>query len=361
MRIAQVAPLWERVPPQGYGGIELVVGHLTDELVNRGYEVTLFASGDSETLAELKATVPRALRLDPSIKEPAAYELLQLTQVTDMANEFDLIHFHTGITPLPFVPMLKTSVVHTLHGCFTSDNHKIFDRYRDQPYISISNAQRRGAPQLNYLSTVYNGIRIEDYPFQEQPENPPYLAFLGRMSPEKGPQHAIAIARAAGIPLKMGGKVDKVDRDFFEAEIVPHIDSKNIEYLGELDLSEKWQLFANASVTLFPITWSEPFGLVTIESMCTGTPVVAMNLGSVPEVIAHQETGWVCSSLEEMIAAVPKAMELDRRKCREYVEQRFSIIKMVDDYEAAYKRAIQEKLSLNGKISNSVLTNGVIS
>jgi glycosyltransferase involved in cell wall biosynthesis len=354
MRIAQVAPLWERVPPPGYGGIELVVGHLTDELVKRGYEVTLFASGDSETLAELKSVVPRALRLDPSIEEPAVYELLQLGLVNDMAKEFDLIHFHTGLTALPLIPMLKTSVVQTLHGSFTPDNYKIFDRYSNLSYISISETQRRGAPHLNYLSTVYNGIKIEDYPYQAQPENPPYLAFLGRICRDKGPHNAIAIAHATGLPLKMGGKVDKVDREFYEQEIAPKIDGKHIQYLGELYHREKCQLLANAAVTLFPITWSEPFGLVMTESMCTGTPVVAMNLGSVSEVIAHQKTGWICSSLEEMIAAVPKAMQLDRRQCREYVEQFFSSAKMVDDYEATYRQEIEEKIVLNGKLSNPI-------
>jgi glycosyltransferase involved in cell wall biosynthesis len=354
MRIAQVAPLWESVPPPGYGGIELVVGNLTDELVRRGYEVTLFASGDSETLAELVSVVPRALRLDPSIQEPAVYDLLQLGLVNDMAKEFDLIHFHTGVTALPLIPMLKTSVIQTLHGSFTPDSYKIFDRYSNLSYISISEAQRLGAPHLNYGSTVYNGIKTESYLYQAQPENPPYLAFLGRISPDKGPEKAIAIARATGLPLKMGGKVDKVDREFYEREIAPQIDGKQIQYLGELYHKEKTELLANAAVTLFPIAWSEPFGLVMAESMCTGTPVVAMNLGSVPEVIAHQKTGWICSSLEEMIAAVPKAMQLDRRQCREHVEQFFSIAKMVDGYEAAYKQAIEEKMALNGKLSNPI-------
>jgi glycosyltransferase involved in cell wall biosynthesis len=353
MRIAQIAPLWEKVPPPGYGGIELVVGNLTDELVKRGYEVTLFASGDSETLAELKSIVPCALRLDPSVEEPTVYELIQLGVVNDMAKEFDLIHFHTGLTALPFIPMMKTAVVQTLHGRFTPDNYKIFDRYAHLSYISISDAQRQAAPHLNYLSTVYNGIKVEAHPYQAQPENPPYLAFLGRISPEKGPHHAIEIARATGLPLKMAGKVDKVDREYYEREIAPHIDGKNIEYLGELYHQEKSELLGKAAVTLFPITWPEPFGLVMVESMSTGTPVVAMNFGSVSEVIAHQKTGWICSSLEEMIAAVPQAMELDRRQCRNYAEQFFSITKMVDGYEATYRRTIEEKIALNGKISST--------
>jgi glycosyltransferase involved in cell wall biosynthesis len=329
MRIAQIAPQWECVPPIGYGGIELVVSHITDELVNRGHQVSLFASGDSQTLAELISVVPCALRTNPSIEEPVVYELLQLELLTQIAKDFDLIHFHTGLMALPFMPLLKTPVIHTLHGRFTPDNHKIFDRYRHLSYVSISNAQRQGAPQLNYINTVYNGIKTEDYFFEAEPQDPPYLAFLGRISPEKGPEKAIAIARACGLPLKMGGKIDKVDRDYFQQEIAPLIDGKQIEFLGELNHQEKAQLLANASVTLFPIAWDEPFGLVMIESMCAGTPVVALNMGSVPEVVAHQKTGFVCSSLEEAIAAVPKAMKLDRRQCRNHVEQFFSIAKMV--------------------------------
>jgi glycosyltransferase involved in cell wall biosynthesis len=338
MRIAQVAPLWERVPPPGYGGIELVVGHLTDELVRRGHDVTLFASGDSETLAKLESVVPQALRLNPSVTEPIVYELLQLGQLMDKAGEFDLIHFHTGLTALPYERLIKAPVVHTLHGRFTKDNYKLFDRHRDQPYISISNAQRMGGPQLNYARTVYNGIDLAAYPFHAKPQTPPYLAFLGRMSPEKGPQHAIEIAKRAGWNLKMAGKVDRVDRKFYEQEIAPLIDGKQIEYLGELSHAEKAELLGNASATLFPITWPEPFGLVMIESMGTGTPTIGMKMGSVPEVIAHKKTGFICANLEEAIAAIPAAVELDRRHCREYVEEFFTVAKMVDGYEAAYQQ-----------------------
>jgi glycosyltransferase involved in cell wall biosynthesis len=343
MRIAQVAPLWERVPPPGYGGIELVVSHLTDELVRRGHEVTLFASGDSQTLANLESVVSEAIRLDPLVKEPIVYELIQLGQIIEMAKKFDLIHFHTALLPLPIANLLKTPVFHTLHGRFTSDNYKLFERYCDQCYISISDAQRIGGPQLNYVATVYNGIDIEAYPFQAKPQAPPYLAFLGRLSPEKGPQHAITIAKQTGWHLKMAGKIDKVDREFYEQELAPHIDGKQIEYLGELSHQDKAQLLANASATLFPITWPEPFGLVMVESMCAGTPVIAMKMGSVPEVIAHKKTGFICSSIEEAIAAVPATIKLDRHHCREYVEQFFSISKMVDGYEAAYSQILEQQ------------------
>jgi glycosyltransferase involved in cell wall biosynthesis len=345
MRIAQVSPLWERVPPPGYGGIELVVGHLTDELVHRGHDVTLFASGDSQTLAKLKSVVPQAIRLDPEIKEPGVYELLQMSNLAEIAQEFDLIHFHTGLVAMAFTPFLKAPVVHTLHGRFTPDNYKLFDRYRDQAYISISNAQRQDGPKLHYIDTVYNGINLADYPFQAQPDNPPYLAFLGRLSPEKGPHLAIEIAQKTGWQLKMAGKIDAVDRKFYDREIAPLIDGKQIQYLGELSHAEKAQLLGGASATLFPITWPEPFGLVMIESMCTGTPTIGMKMGSVPEVIADGLSGFVCSDLEDAIAAIPKALELDRKACRQYVEENFSIAKMVDGYEAAYEQVLATNIA----------------
>ena len=341
MRIAQVSPLWETVPPPGYGGIELVVSHLTDELVRRGHQVTLFASGDSTTIATLESVVEEAVRLNPAVREPIAYDLLQWGRLEDMAGEFDLIHFHTGLIALPFGKYLSTPFVHTLHGPFIPDNYKLFDRHRNQAFISISNAQRQGGPELNYISTVYNGISTEDYPFVAEPEqDPPYLAFLGRLSPEKGPHRAIEIAKATGWRLKMAGKVDKTDKRFYEETIKPQIDGDQIQYLGELSHEEKAELFGKATATLFPIGWPEPFGLVMIESMCTGTPVIAMEFGSVPEVVANDKTGFICSNLEEMIAAIPKAAELKRQACRDYVEDFFSFAKMVDGYEAAYEKIV---------------------
>lgn len=349
MKIAQVAPLWERVPPATYGGIELVVSRLTDELVRRGHDVTLFASGDSQTLARLEAVSPRALRLDPDIKEGVMYEMIEASQVYQQAAEFDVIHSHVGIWALPLASMVSTPTVHTLHGIFTRDNSKVYTLHRTQPYISISNAQRK--LDLNYVSTVYNGIDIKDYPFTPQPQQPPYLAFLGRFSPEKGPQHAIAIAKKTGWHLKMAGKVDIVDKEFFENEIAPLIDGKQIEFLGEVDHAAKVELLSNASITLFPITWNEPFGLVMIESMATGTPVIGINMGSVPEVIAHGKTGFVCQSYEEMAQMVPAALELNRQTCREYVENNFTVTQMVDGYEAVYEKIFKERFEKNGRLS----------
>lgn len=360
MKIAQVAPLWERVPPPTYGGIELVASRLTDELVRRGHDVTLFASGDSQTLARLEAVHPRALRLDPDIKEHVMYEVLEVSTVYEKAAQFDIIHSHVGIWTLPLASLVSTPTVHTLHGRFTPDNSKVFSLHKTQPFISISNAQRQ--LDLNYASTVYNGINPEEFTFVAKPADPPYLAFLGRFSPEKGPQHAINIAKQSGWCLKMAGKVDVVDTEFFEKEIAPHIDGKQIQFLGEVNHAQKSELMGNASITLFPITWSEPFGLVMIESMATGTPVIGMNMGSVPEVIAHGKTGMVCQSYEEMAAMIPATLELDRRTCREYVEKFFSVTKMVDGYEAVYEQIISES---NSKKSSPLLQgqfwNGLLS
>ena len=340
MRIAQIAPLWEPVPPFRYGGTELIVSLVTDELVRRGHEVTLFASGDSITKAHLQFVHERALRLDDKVKEPGLYEQMMLAKVYHQAHHFDIIHSHVGCAALPYCSFVKTPTVHTMHGIFTSDNEKMFRQFAWQPYISISEAQREPRLGLNYIHTVYNGIETRVYQFQEQPSQPPYLAFVGRLSPEKGPEGAIQIARALDMPLKMAGKIDAVDRDYYNERLKPLIDGDQIQYLGEVSHEQKVELLASATVTLFPITWREPFGLVMIESMATGTPVVGMGLGSVPEVIAHGKTGFVCQTLEKMIEAVPEAMKLDRKTCREYVVSRFSVETMVDEYERAYQMAL---------------------
>jgi glycosyltransferase involved in cell wall biosynthesis len=349
MRIAQIAPLWERVPPPAYGGIELVVGLLTDELVRRGHEVTLFASGDSLSLAKLISVHPRALRLDSTIKDYTIYELMQLAAVFDQADEFDIIHSHMGHATLGYINLVKTPIVHTLHGIFTSDNEKIFAYANKQPYISISDAQRQPSLGLNYVATVYNGIDVNSYDFYPQPAEPLYLAFLGRMSPEKGPHLAIEIAKKSGWRLKMAGKVDVVDKEFFEKEIQPHIDGEQIQYLGEANHAQKNALMGGAVATLFPITWREPFGLVMAESMATGTPVIAMRLGSTEEVISHGETGFLCTDIQECIHAIYKVRRLNRYACRRYVENNFSVEQMTDGYEAVYQQVLAERFSQNGR------------
>ncbi|MBD2314707.1 glycosyltransferase family 4 protein [Desertifilum sp. FACHB-1129] len=351
MRIAQVSPLVERVPPPAYGGIEQIVSLLTDELVRRGHEVTLFASGDSITSAQLESVHPRALRLDSSVKEYGIYDMLQLSQVYERASEFDIIHSHMGCATLPYAQLVKTPTVHTLHGIFTPDNEKLFTHARRQPYVSISNAQREPRLNLNCVATVYNGIDLSQYTFRAQPENPPYLAFLGRLSPEKGPHIAIEIAKRSGWHLKMAGKVDAVDVDYFENVIKPEIDGRQIEYFGEVTQSEKAALLEGAVATLFTITWREPFGLVMVESMASGTPVIGMRMGSAPEVIAHGQTGFLCDNIEEAIAAIDQVSQLNRHDCREHVQNRFSVQKMVDGYEAVYQQLLAERFSLNGKPS----------
>ncbi|MEH2464693.1 glycosyltransferase family 4 protein [Nostoc sp.] len=355
MRIAQVAPLWERVPPPAYGGVELVVGLLTDELVRRGHEVTLFASGDSISLAKLTSVHPRALRLDRTIKDYSVYEMLNLASVYERAEEFDIIHSHVGHGTLTYANLVTTPTVHTLHGIFTPDNEKIFSFGKKQPYVNISDAQREPRLGLNYLATVYNGIDVSSYEFHAQPENPPYLAFLGRISPEKGAHLAIEIAKETGWRLKMAGKVDVVDVEYFEKEIKPHIDGKQIEYLGEANHIQKNALMGGAVATLFPITWREPFGLVMVESMASGTPVIAIKLGSTEEVISHGKTGFLCNNIQECISAIDQVTELDRYACRQHVENIFSVKRMTDGYEAVYQQVIAERFSQNGH-SRSLLS-----
>jgi glycosyltransferase involved in cell wall biosynthesis len=348
MKIAQIAPLWERVPPPAYGGTELIVSLLTEELVARGHEVTLFASGDSETLAKLESVHPRALRLDPAIKECGIYESLQLTNAFQRAEEFDVIHSHVGCAALPYTKFIKTPIVHTLHGIFTPDNEKLFQYAKEQPYISISKSQIEPRLGLNYLATVYNAIDIKNHRFYPESEQPPYLVFLGRISPEKGTHHAIEISRKSGIPLKIAGKIDVVDVEYYEQEIKPQIDGTHIQYLGEANHTEKNELMGRALATLFPITWREPFGLVMIESMVSGTPVIAMRMGSTVEVIQDGKTGYLCDSIEDCVEAVHKVHQLDRMDCHDHVAANFSVQRMADGYEAAYRQVMQAKASSNG-------------
>jgi glycosyltransferase involved in cell wall biosynthesis len=357
MKIAQIAPLWERVPPVTYGGIELVVALLTDELVRRGHEVTLFASGDSITEAKLEYIHPRALRLDSEVKEYYIYEMLQLGRVYERADEFDIIHSHMGCAALPYAKMVKTPTIHTLHGIFTPDNEKMFAYAKDQSYVSISDAQRKPELGLNCVATVYNGINIDSHKFHPTPEEPPYLAFLGRLSPEKGPHHAIEIAKRSGWCLKMAGKVDVVDVEYFEQEIKPHIDGEQIQYLGEANHFQKNALLGGASATLFPITWREPFGLVMVESMAAGTPVIAMNLGSAPEVITHGKTGFLCTNVEECVSAIDKAIKLDRYAVRENVSNRFGVRQMVEGYEAVYQQLLEKRFASNGHLRRAIANN----
>ena len=356
MRIAQIAPLWERVPPPAYGGIELVVALLTDELIRRGHDVTLFASGDSITLAKLESVHPCALRLDAVVKECGIYEMLNLSHVYERAEDFDIIHSHVGCGALPYAPLVKTPTIHTLHGIFTPDNEKLFTHARRQPMISISDSQREPRLNLNYVATVYNGIDANSYKFYAQPDNPPYLAFLGRISPEKGTHLAIEIAQRSGWQLKMAGKIDQVDVEYFETKVLPHIDGQQIQFLGEANHAQKNVLMGGATATLFPITWREPFGLVMVESMATGTPVIAISLGSVQEIIAHGKSGFLCHSVEECVNSIPKAVQLSRQDCRDYVLTNFTSQRMTDGYEAVYQGILSEHYSHNGLARSLVMS-----
>jgi glycosyltransferase involved in cell wall biosynthesis len=261
-----------------------------------------------------------------------------------------------GCAGLPYASLVKTPTVHTLHGIFTPDNEKMFTHARHQPFVSISDSQRESRLGLNYVATVYNGVDTSSYRFYPKSSDSPYLAFLGRISPEKGTHHAIAIAKQAGWQLKMAGKVDVVDVEYYETQIKPHIDGEQIQYLGEFNHVQKNELMGNAFATLFPITWREPFGLVMIESMASGTPVVALEMGSTQEVIADGKTGFLCHSVEECVAAVAKVANLDRRDCRQHVEDNFSARRMADGYIAVYQQLMAERFAQNGHTKAKVLS-----
>ncbi|HEV8436862.1 MAG TPA: glycosyltransferase family 4 protein [Methylomirabilota bacterium] len=339
MRIAQVAPLYERVPPPRYGGTERVVAKLADELTRRGHDVTLFASGDSVTEARLVAAAPRALRLDPDVRDPLASHIIQLAQVFERADAFDLIHCHVGYLAFPSSRLVRAPTIHTLHGRLDlPDLVAVFRHFRQVPLVSISQAQREPLASLglNWVATVPHGVSTEDYRYAERPGD--YLAFLGRISPEKRPDLAIAIAKRTDLPLKIAAKVDMVDREYFEREIEPMLDDPRIEFLGELAEDDKCAFLAGALALLFPIDWPEPFGLVMIEAMACGVPVIARPCGSVPEVIVPGRTGFIADTLDELVGAVKRVDTISRAACREHVERHFTVRHMVDNYEALYRR-----------------------
>jgi glycosyltransferase involved in cell wall biosynthesis len=350
MHIAQIAPLWERVPPHKYGAIEALVGSLTDGLVQRGHKVTLFASGDSLTCGTLFSVHDKALHHDPQITEPEIYRLLQLCQVVDHADSFDIIHSHlhshTGCMALPFLRNIRVPVVHTIHSFFTNDNIKLFRQCAEQSFISVSHGQRRYLPNINYIATVHHGIYTEHFPFRAQPDTPPYLVFLGRIRPEKGADIAIEVARRTGFTLKMAGRIKHQDRQYFEQSILPFIDGQQVQFLDELDFSDKTRLMAGATATLFPTQVPEPFGLVLCESMACGTPVVSFKGGAVSEIIKDGETGFVADTLSDMVEKVLLAASLSRYACREYVQLHFSVERMVDGYEAVYRQIVKKEKSL---------------
>lgn len=339
MRIAQLAPLAESVPPQRYGGTERVVAALVDELVRRGHEVTLFASGDSHTRASLVPVVPHALR-PAGIRDGRTAEMLSLGRAYERAAEFDVIHSHLDIATLPFAHLRPTTTVLTCHGRLDQlHTHPIYEQLRAAHLVSISDNQRRLLPHWNWAGTVYNGIDLDHFTFH--PRAGDYLAFLGRISPEKGIEDAIAIARLAGLPLKVAAKVDPIDETYYQERIRPLFAHPLIEYVGEVTEREKDAFVGQALALLFPVRWPEPFGLVMVEAMAAGTPVIAGRFGSVPEVVLDGETGFICDSLEEMVLAIRRLGEIDRAACRRHVEQRFSAKRMADGYEQVYESLAQ--------------------
>lgn len=340
MRIAQIAPLAEAVPPKLYGGTERVVSWLTEELVAQGHEVVLFASGDSVTSAELVPCVPRGLRLS-GIRDHVASHLAMLRQVRRRAHEFDIIHFHVDLLPNAMFQDLAHKCVMTLHGRLDLPDHMpVYEMFPEMPLVSISDFQRRPMPPCaNWLATIYHGLPQQNCPFDARGGD--YLAFLGRISSEKRPDRAIEIATRAGIPLKIAAKVDVNDREYFKTVVRPLLDNPLVEFIGEIDEQRKGDFLGGARALLMPIDWPEPFGLVMIESMSAGTPVIAWRNGSVPEVIADGESGFVVSSIPEAVAAVQAAAGLDRRAVRRAFEARFTARRMADDYTRAYTRLME--------------------
>ena len=339
MKIAQVAPLIESVPPRFYGGTERVVSYLTEELVRQSHEVTLFASGDSQTQAGLVASVPRALRLDPEVKDSLPYAILQLEHVRQRLDQFDVVHFHSDYIHFPLVRSLVADrTITTMHGRLDlSDYQKLFTEFDDVPLVSISNHQRTAFPAANWLGTVYHGLPAGVCRFQPHPHGN-YFAFLGRISPEKRPDRAIEIAALAGVQLKIAAKVDAADEAYFRRHIEPLLAQSHVEFIGEISEHAKPKFLGNARALLFPIDWPEPFGLVVIEAMSCGTPVIAWRAGSVPEIVDHGVTGWIVDSIESAVDAVRRVHLLNRQEVRARFEQRFSAERMARDYLKLYQK-----------------------
>jgi glycosyltransferase involved in cell wall biosynthesis len=322
-----------------YGGTERVVAFLTDQLVEAGHEVTLFASGDSVTRAKLVPCVPRALRLDGTCIDPVAHHLVMLEEVARRADDFDLVHFHDGYLHFPLMRRLGLPRLTTVHGRMdVPELQKIYRTFPDEPLVSISDAQRIPLPSIGWQGTVHHGLPPDLYTFRPEPGR--YLAFLGRISPEKRPDRAIEIAKRVGMPLKIAAKIDKVDEQYFASRIQPMLDDPLIEFIGEIDEAQKDRFLGEAAVLLFPVDWPEPFGLVMIEAMACGTPVVAFARGSVPEVMHDGVSGFVVETVDEAVGAVQRALALPRQGCRSYFDSRFTVSRMAGAYLDLYEQAI---------------------
>jgi glycosyltransferase involved in cell wall biosynthesis len=339
VRIAQISPLYESVPPQYYGGTERVVHFLTEELVRQGHGVTLFASGDSVTEAELVPVCPRSLRLDPESVDAMAHHLLMLEQVFRRIDDFDVLHFHIDYLHFPLSRRYNRPNVTTLHGRLDiADLVPLYHEYGDMPLVSISDAQREPLAHARWLATVYHGLPPDLFTLVENPGR--YLAFLGRISPEKRVDRAVEIARRAGLPLRVAAKIDETDRAYFDREIAPLFELPFVEYIGEIGEADKQAFLGGARALLFPIDWQEPFGLVMIEAMACGTPVIAWPGGSVAEVMADGVSGFIVEAIDDAVEATRAAGTLDRRACREVFDQRFTVRRMAEDYVAVYESLI---------------------
>ena len=341
MKIAQVAPLFESVPPKLYGGTERIVSYLTEELVRQGHEVTLFASGDSVTSAHLRAGCDHALRLDPDCKDPLSHHITMIEQVEQEASDFDIVHYHIDYLHFPTTRRTPQRHLTTLHGRLDlPDLQPLYREYREMPVISISDSQRQPLSFANWQATVYHGLPPSLYRFQEEPGK--YLAFLGRISPEKGCDRAIEIARRAGLPLRIAAKIASgADQDYFNAVIRPMLKEPGIEFIGEITEKDKGSFLGGAIAMLFPIAWPEPFGLVMIEALACGTPVVAYPIGSVPEILEPGVNAFLGSTPEELVEGVQHIDQIDRRACRESFERRFSDARMSEDYQKVYRRLLE--------------------
>jgi glycosyltransferase involved in cell wall biosynthesis len=368
MRIAQIAPLYESVPPKLYGGTERIVSYLTEELVRAGHEVTLFASGDSVTDAELVACSPASLRLDPRVVDPMPIHVNMIEKVMRRAQEFDLIHFHVDFLHFPVVRGMAEKTLTTLHGRLDlPDYHEVFSTFSRLPLVSVSDDQRRPMPPVNWAATVHHGLPADLLPFKAQ-ANGGYLAFIGRISPEKGPDRAIEIASRAGLPLKIAAKVDRADREYWESTIKPMIEANpHVEYVGEIDEIRKASFLGDALALLFPINWPEPFGLVMIEAMSCGTPVVAFRCGSTAEVIENGRSGMLVKGVEEAVEAVKRLDQIDRATVRSCFQRRFTAGRMAAQYGEVYRRLLARseqtsfaERSRSPRVSASVLSSRTI-
>jgi glycosyltransferase involved in cell wall biosynthesis len=336
MRIAQIAPLYESVPPKLYGGTERVVSNLTEELVRLGHDVTLFASGDSETSARLESCCKQALRLSKGCIDPLAHHTIMLDKVLEQAEDFDILHFHIDYLHFPATGNLHLPAVTTLHGRLDlPDLVPLYQRFARQPLVSISQAQREPLGRVNWVGNVYHGLPVNLFHLNPNPQN--YLAFLGRISPEKRPDRAIAIAKRAGIPLKIAAKVDNADREYFETTIKPLLNDPGVEFIGEINETQKQEFLGNAMAYLFPIDWPEPFGLTMIEAMACGTPTIAYRHGSVPEVIENGLTGYIVHNEDEAVEAAKRISNFNRARCRAGFERKFTVCRMAKQYLSIYE------------------------